>query len=234
MDHLTDTRLDALIFDALPLAADETAHMQGCALCRSRIDAYALLQQELAIARRSQPSDAQLARYSHIFGPAAGPSLSQRLGSFFDSLRLSLVLDSRQSALGLRRAAGFGHRLLYSSDEVDVELLVEPEGESWHIDGDVLPFAPETIAAPYLVELQSDTATHTPGDTDGAENTDSADSTHVHPRSSAAIFASTSRHSVQSEASGRFRLTDVSSGRYHLALTPAHGPVIEISGLEIP
>lgn len=231
MDHLTDTRLDALIFDALPLAADETAHMQGCALCRSRIDALALLRQELEIARRSQPSAAQLARYSHIFNQATGPTLRQHLSSFFDSLRLSLVLDSRQSALGLRRAAGFGHRLLYSSNAVDVELLVEPEGEGWHIDGDVLPFAPETITAPYLVELQSDAATDTPGDAGVTENTDSI---RVHPHSSAAIFTSTSRHSVQSEASGRFRLTDVSSGRYQLSLTPAQGPVIEITGLEIP
>lgn len=203
MDHLTDTRLDALIFGALPLAQDETAHVQECALCRSRIDAYTLLRQEFAIARRSQPSAEQLDRYSHIFRETLAPDFVQRLGSFLNSLRLSLVLDSRQQALGLRRAAGFGHRLLYSSDEVDVELLLEPEGEGWRIDGDVLPFAPQTIGTPYLLELQSD-------------------------------GAAAGNYSVQSEASGRFRLTDVPSGRYHLLLTPTHGPVIEIPSLEIP
>ncbi len=210
MDHLNDTRLDALIFDAIPLAPEEAIHMQGCEVCRNRIAAHALLREELQIAGRSLPTSPQLARYSRLFDEVAVPSLGQRLGSFVNSLRLALVLDSRQSApaLGLRRAAGFGHRLLYSSDQVDVELLVEAEGENWHIEGDVLPFEPDTIAAPYLVELQGDGAT---------------DPTPIGPH-----------YAVESETSGRFRLAEVAPGRYRLSLTPARGPAIEIPGLEIP
>ena len=212
MDHLDDDRLDALIFGAVPLAAAETSHVAECPLCRGRIAARSLLREELSIARRSQPTPQQLTRYSRLFDEVAvqslGQKLGQRLSSFWETLRLSLVMDSRQSALGLRRAAGFGHRLLYSSDQVDVELLVEPEGSEWHIDGDVLPFEPETIDPPYLVELQS------------AEETD--------PTSAPRHYA------AESEASGRFRLTGVLSGRYLLSLTPTRGPAVEIPGLEIP
>ena len=208
MDHLDDVRLDALIFDAVPLDPEEINHTVECSLCRARIAARTLLRDELGIARRSQPTPQQLTRYSRLFDEVAVQSLGQRIGTFLETLRLALVIDSRQRALGLRRAAGFGHRLLYSSEEVDVELLVEPEGSEWHIDGDVLPFDPDTIAAPYLVELQI-------GNESGSNFDPPA-------------------YAVASEANGRFRLAGIPSGRYLLALTPARGPAIEIPGLEIP
>lgn len=208
MDHLDDVRLDALIFDAVPLAVQETSHVAECPHCRERIAARTLLRDELGVARLSQPTPQQLTRYSRLFDEVAVQSLGQKVRTFLETLRLSLVMDSRHSALGLRRAAGFGHRLLYSSEEVDVELLLEPEGSEWQIDGDVLPFDPDTINAPYLVELQS-----------------SAESASI---SDPPLYA------APSEASGRFRLTGIPSGRYRLSLTPARGPAIEIPGLEIP
>jgi len=208
MDHFDDVRLDAFIFDAVPLGAEETSHVAECPLCRERIAARSLLREELNNARQSHPTPQQLNRYSRLFDAVAVQSLGQRLGPLLATLRLALVMDSRQGALGLRRAAGFGHRLLYSSDQVDVELLVEPEGSTWHIDGDVLPFDPDTIDPPYLVELQI------------SHESDS--------------MADPPLYAAPSEASGRFRLAGVLSGRYLLSLTPARGPVIEIPGLEIP
>jgi len=210
MTHLLDTRLDAYLFDAVSLTQDESAHVDACPICRARFDAGILLRDELQIARRSQPTPAQTARYARLFVEEHSQSVGQRLASLLQSLRLGLVLDTRQAApaLGVRGVAGFGHRLLYSSDQVDVELLLEPEGANWYIDGDVLPFEPDSITAPYLVELQGSGST---------------------AQSSAAL-----RYHVESATSGRFRLMDIPPGQYDLSLTPARGPAIEIPGLSIP
>lgn len=208
MTHLLDARLDAHLF-AAALTPEENVHLEHCADCRARLNAALLLRDELQIARRSQPSAGQMDRYRQLYAKTQSQSLGQRLSALWDRLHPVLVLDTRQSlsGLGLRRAAGFGHRLLYSSELVDVELLLEAEGDIWHIEGDVLPFDPQTLSAPYWVELQArDAADRLPAE---------------------AHFA------AESEASGRFRLADIPPGRYDLSLTPAQGAAIDIPGLEI-
>lgn len=207
MEHLDDTHLNALLFDQRPLPEAEASHLAACPACRARLENLHLLQTELEIARRSRPTPEQLARYTALFPEVAAQNLGQRIGAWLDALRLSLVADSRQSgaAMGLRRAAGFGHRLLYGNEQVDVEMLLEPEGDAWQIEGDVLPLDDSAILAPYLVELLPDPS-----------------------------VPATADHTGQSDERGRFRLVNVLPGRYDLLITPADGPAIEIRELTIP
>jgi len=209
MEHPQESRLEAIVFAGDSPTSVEQAHFAACTACAPRLHNLQHLRQELQIASRSQPSAEQISRYHALASEIPRATLGQRISGWFETVRMSLALDSRQAALGLRRAAGFGHRLLYSSDLADVELLLEPEGEFWQIEGDCLPFAPDEITAPYLVELRNE--------------------------ASAALIQAESdasgRFRLADVAPGHYILTlTPASG----PLTPASGPLIEIAGLEIP
>lgn len=214
MDHLHESRLEEIVLVGDAPDAAEAAHLADCPLCAQQVAGLETLKRELKIARLSAPAPAQMERYNALFAQVPRRSAGERLAGWLDRVRLVLALDSRQSApaLGLRRAAGFGHRLLYSSDLADVELLLEPEGELWQIDGDILPIAPDSdtgsVAPPYLIEGFA------PPDAGAAE--------------------AAPRFQTESDANGRFRLADVSPGQYTLVVTPTSGPLIEIVGLVIP
>lgn len=207
MEHLDDSHLNALLFDRRPLPDAEAGHLAACPACRARLEGLRLLQTELEIARRSRPTSEQLTRYTALFPQVAAQNLGQRIGAFLDALRLVLVADSRQSgaAMGLRRAAGFGHRLLFGNEQVDVELLLEQEGDDWQIEGDILPLDDSPIRAPYLLELLP------------------ADGDPLPPG-----------YSAQSDGQGRFRLPAVRPGRYSLLITPTDGPAIHTPEMDIP
>lgn len=210
MEHLQESRLEEIVLTGNPPTGPESAHIAACDDCAGRMAALELLQAELAIARQSAPAPAQLQRYAALFEQIPRQPAADRLSGWLERVRLALTLDSRHSApaLGLRRAAGFGHRLLYSSALADVELLLEPEGELWQIEGDILPIDAESITPPYLIEIFLP---------EGANSAEAAP-----------------RFQTESEDSGRFRLADVETGRFSLLITPAAGPLIEIVGLEIP
>ena len=67
MNHLPEAQLYRIIFDHDIPTHEDTTHLDGCETCRQTTDALTTLVQELAIARRSQPSPTQLARYVGLF-----------------------------------------------------------------------------------------------------------------------------------------------------------------------
>jgi hypothetical protein len=67
MNHLPEAQLYRIIFDHDIPTHEDTTHWARCETCRQSADALTTLVQELAIARRSQPSPTQLARYVGLF-----------------------------------------------------------------------------------------------------------------------------------------------------------------------
>lgn len=208
--HLSDIQLDALVFAGQALSTAEQAHLDVCLACQARHEKLLLLRTELDIARRSAPSPEALARYAKLYDEVARRSLKDRIAEALDRVRLSLSLDSRQTAeaMGLRHGFGLGRRLLFSAAEVDVELLVEQSGSRWALRGDILPVHADHISGPYLVQLLQQSALE------------------QDPHA-------VSEYLTESEAAGRFRLEDVRPGRYALLVTPADGPLIEIPTLDL-
>ncbi|RME58741.1 MAG: hypothetical protein D6790_11520 [Caldilineae bacterium] len=208
--HLSNIQLDALVFADQALSATEQAHLDACPACQARREKLLLLRTELDIARRSAPSPEALTRYAKLYDEVVRRSLGDRIAEALDRVRLSLSLDSRQTAeaMGLRHGFGLGRRLLFSAAEVDVELLVEQSGNRWALHGDILPVHADNISGPYLVQLmQQPLQEKDPG--------------------------AASEYLTESEAAGRFRLEDVRPGRYALLVTPADGPLIEIPTLDL-
>lgn len=213
--HLTDIQLDAFVFEGIALPEASEAHLRACVDCQQRHQALLTLREEFAIARQSTPSPETMARYIQLYSEVNRRTLGDRISDAMDRVRLALSLDSRQmaEAMGLRHGFGFGRRLLFSADTVDVELLVEPAGKLWNIQGDILPFTPDAMSGPYLIQLMGQP---------------------YHDSEPGASFRAARREYIaESEVSGRFHLDEIRPGRYHLLLTPSDGPLIEIPALDL-
>lgn len=113
------------------------------------------VEQLLASARGTEPTPAALARLHQIFDPAAARALSVESGqgSFW---RAVLGWDSRlqPSTLGVRQADLDSYRLLYSSEQGDIELMIEPQDERRALDGEIVLPDSESADAAALITLQ--------------------------------------------------------------------------------
>lgn len=67
MNHLPEEQLYNITFDHLIPDNRDATHLASCETCRQSAGALTTLVQELAIARRSQPSPTQLVRYVGLF-----------------------------------------------------------------------------------------------------------------------------------------------------------------------
>lgn len=204
MDHVDEEELYAHIFQDRSLDERSANHLQHCKQCQQHVSALRRLAQEFLIARRSQPSPAQMARYVQLIQQVQQQSsVWTRLAQH---VQMALALDSRQQSArqGLRSGMARAYRLLYSADAADVELLVEPEGYTRRIQGEVLPLDADALLAPVLVELLS--AEHKTG---------------------------IAHWTVESNAQGRFQLDGITVGYYHLTITPTKGPYLQIKGIDI-
>ncbi len=151
--HLNDDLLTDHMFSGVPLSGVDAAHLERCAACRARLLRTTMLAQELAVAQRSQPSPAAVARYTGFFEQVQRrPSW---LAGAVDWLLAQLTFDTRSALAGqgVRSVATAGYRLLYASPTLELDLLVEPSGASRHVEGEVAPLGASVQMLPALVQL---------------------------------------------------------------------------------
>lgn len=154
MTHIAEDIFYQWVLDRLPLSAAAQRHLDACATCKATLAAVQQLAQELQIVQASTPSAEALARYSQLYDQVEqAPSLAQRVTSF---LTATLQWDGRQQPAwqGVRNAAALHYRLLYMTPRVEVELMVEPRGGRFNVEGELLSLADNDELFPALLDLQ--------------------------------------------------------------------------------
>lgn len=175
MAHLTEETLYILHFDGVALSAEQEAHLQFCVACRTRSEAMATFARSFAVARRSLPSADALSRAHALYTHVQSQGSIQRVSHW---VRARLSLDTRLSTAnqGVRGVAT-SYRMLYTTDETDIELAIEPVSASGfalvgrtepmhrsahkverdglrRIDGELLPLDESADLLPALVQLE--------------------------------------------------------------------------------
>lgn len=221
MNHLSEERILQLFLDARGLQPEEADHLEVCLVCQEKQARYAALLQDLAIARKSQPTPQALARYYQLFHEIPRQTLAHRVEQALQRLVLALGFDSRlQPGLGVRRAIeNLGYRLLYTSEQADIELYVESTGDTRRIEGEILIDKESGLEGPFWVELRA------------AREGEAEADRHQNARATTPLAVTVSR------PDGYFRIQNVLPGRYRLALIPTEGDTmlswIEVENLEI-
>lgn len=215
MEHLSEDRLLHLLLDDAHPRPEEEQHLAVCPTCQGRYTDYQALLQDLDLSRRSRPTPQALARYYQLFHEIPRTGLVRRAAQALTAWVLGLDFDSRQAALGVRRAAAeLGYRLLYTGEAADLEIYVEPVGELRRLEGEILlKPGQEQIEGPFWIELRPTATQNEP------------------ERPPRPIAVTVSR------PDGYFRFPNLRPGRYRLTLIPTQGPVmapwIEVSDLDI-
>ena len=203
MSHLSDAQLYSLVFDPVRPTQEDAAHVEACAQCRNQLATLRQLATELAIARRSEPTTLALTRYAELFSHVQ--QKPSLLTRVVQNLRATLTWDSRQplALQGVRNAAATNYRQLYTTERAEIEWLV-------------------TVRTPQRRDLE--------GEIMLAEG--EAQVTPALLQLQARGEGQTS-YEVESDAQGRFRIANVTPGRYQLLLTLHQSALLEIAELEI-
>jgi hypothetical protein len=203
MKHIAEDLFYTYVFDQYALTEAEAMHLAQCAECQAKLATVRCIKGELKLAQQSTPTAQALARYAQLFAQVQQqPGLLTRM---VQRLRAQLTWDSRQQPAlqGVRNAAVTHYRQLYTTDQVEVELMVTSQQRHlFDVEGDLLNQPDQMNIAPAFVQLQ-----HVDGQTPTYE--------------------------VESDANGRFHVGNVAPGRYQLVITRPEGALIEITDLEI-
>ena len=137
-EHLSPEQLDAWTWEGEPLPTYAAAHLAECIDCQQRLGALRQLADDLTIARRSQPSEAALDRYTALFDQ--GQHGTSALNAIAGWVRAILRWDSRQvpALAGVRSAGTRSYRIIYSTPAADVELWVVPQASFCSLEGDCI------------------------------------------------------------------------------------------------
>ncbi|HRW07439.1 MAG TPA: hypothetical protein P5121_20190 [Caldilineaceae bacterium] len=211
--HLAEDLLQTVALGELVLSTAERAHLDQCVSCRQRWAAIELLQEELAVARLSAPSATAHERYLALFREAdvnaTDPltTFAGYLGHLADAVVAAVMWNGRErlALQGVRNMATTSYRMLYSTEQAEIELLIEPAAGNFSIEGEVLPLGKEVLF-PVLVEVHerhTNTAYYTP------------------------------RFSTESDDDGRFHIPPMPAGAYALYLAPTSGTALMIDPLEL-
>lgn len=154
-DHISVDVLADLVEKRVPLAEQEPlmAHLQACADCSLGLQK---LDHLVGLMRTDDSVDAPqplIARALNIFQrqprqQAASPSLPRRVVAAvsFDSL-------SAEPVFGFRSGQAETRQLIFSAEEIDIDLRIAPRGDRWNVSGQVLG----AECAGGEVQLQSET-----------------------------------------------------------------------------
>lgn len=212
-NHLTDEQLHEVAFSASALAAIDSAHLATCAICQRQLAKVQLLSRELAVAKWSEPSPAAKERYAALFElvqastPTPFPAINSLISALAETVKATVAWNGRDQlvAQGVRNASTASYRMLYSTGQVDIELLIEPVAGQFKVEGELLPTEVEGQLLPVLLELYRGQLSAPDG---------------------ASIF------NGESDDEGRFHIPPMAAGAYSLCLVPPEGAIIVIDLLE--
>jgi len=220
-EHLTDEQLQAIICEKASLSVDERAHLNVCSGCEHRFAAMQLLDQELQISRMSLPSTAMKERYYSLLREtqvnatkpiAAIAAIVAEIAGFADAIKAAVMWNGRDRLAmgGVRNATAASYRMLYSTKQAEIELMVEPIAGNFKIEGELLPVDlpvdEDKQLFPVLWEVYASPAT----------------ATHPMP-----IFVG------ESDRDGRFHIPPMPAGAYTIYMAPIEGDALLIEPLEL-
>jgi hypothetical protein len=206
MTHLDPGLLSSAALDAKPLGGEDADHLAGCDECRVALAEMQVMARDLAVMRTYEPAPAALARYYEAFAHVQPQPTG--LAAMWRTFKAMLVWDSRQEPAlqGVRSGiSGASFRLLYATDQAEVEMLVEPEGRFFRTQGEIIPQddeeTPARVLTPALIQWI---------DSEGRV-----------------------RYETESDVRGLFSQRNIAPGTYRLSIVSAVSPMIEIEALEI-
>lgn len=155
MTHISEETFYAWVFEKINAGTAEHSHLEACAACQKHLAAIQKLAHELQIARASEPTPAAFARYFQLYEQVQqAPSLFQQVAAFITA---QLQWDGRRQPTwqGVRNSYVASYRLLYGTDQAEIELLVAPREGQFQIEGEVVPLEEPTTLLPARYELQN-------------------------------------------------------------------------------
>jgi hypothetical protein len=153
MAHIPEELFYQWVFDGSSASAAEGEHLEICPVCRTNYAAVQRLGQEVRIAQASTPSAAAIARYQQLYAQVTqAPSLVQRVTELITA---HLQWDGRQQPTwqGVRNPQVTSYRLLYTTEQAEIELLIVPRAGSFQIEGEVMPLTEVTAVLPAWCEV---------------------------------------------------------------------------------
>lgn len=203
MNHLSAAQLYSFVFDTVRPTDEEAAHLAECAECRRALATLRQLTAELAVARQSEPTPSTVARYAELFSQVQQPP--SLFARVVQNLRATLAWDSRQQVAlqGVRGGPVTNYRQLYTTERAEIEWLV-------------------TVRTPQRRDLEGELMS-----TDEQAQVTPA-LIQLQP-----LEAGLASYETESDAQGRFRLLNVTLGRYQLLITPVQGALLAIEPLEL-
>ncbi len=148
--HLTEEQLIAVAVEDLLPTPLESTHLADCVACQERLAVYQSMARELLIAKASTVSTAAQERYIALFqSPQENRAgIADRLVQLADAVKASIMWNghARLAMDGVRSASATSYRMLYGTDFAEIELLIEPAGSGFNIEGELVPLqAPERL-----------------------------------------------------------------------------------------
>jgi hypothetical protein len=206
MTHLDPGILYSAALNAEPLGGEAADHLAGCEECGAALAELQGIARDLTVMRTYEPAPAALERYYATF--AHVQQQPEGLVALWRSFKAMLVWDSRQEPAlqGIRGGiSGTSFRLLYATDQAEVEMLVEPEGRFFRTQGEIIAQeddeTPAGALTPALIQWI---------DSEGRV-----------------------RYETESDVRGLFSQRNIMPGTYRLSIVSAVSPMIEIEALEI-
>jgi hypothetical protein len=135
--HIAFATLVDIAADPTENAAEARAHLAACSECQA---AFSSVQRLLTIMRTDElvaPPGGVLARALQVFRPHQEPArgIVEGLRALVATLRFDSGLTP---ALGMRSGAGQVRQLLFTVDEFDIDVRLQPANGNWRLEGQVL------------------------------------------------------------------------------------------------
>jgi len=166
------------IWDGAELNSSERDHLSLCKECQRQYDMLAQMQDEFEIAHLSEVNAAAEERLFAIFdevvaSTSAQSALQKLFGAITGWVNALPLFDSRQQMVptGIRNVNRSSYRMLFGTDETEIELMVEPHNGLLRVMGEVMVGDRDGGNSLALIELAASvdakTALETASDVDG-------------------------------------------------------------------
>lgn len=155
MMHIHEATFYAWVFEKINASTAERIHLEECTACQTQWASIQKLAHELQIAKASTPTAAAFARYFQFYDQIQpAPTLWQQVAEFITA---QLQWDGRRQPAwqGVRNSYVASYRLLYATEQAEIELLVAPREGQFQIEGEVVPLTEPTTLLPARYELQN-------------------------------------------------------------------------------